>query len=67
MRCCRDIIFGPGGDDYGRDNMMADWECPQCHKVSRHTRRDIRIGINICEKCGWKSEWATIISDKLDK
>jgi ribosomal protein L37AE/L43A len=65
--CCHEIVYGPGSDDYGRDKMMTDWECPQCHEVSRFTRLAIRIGINRCEKCGWMSEWMIMISNKLDK
>ena len=67
MRCCRDIIFGPGDDDYGRDNLLEDWECPDCHNITKFTRRNIRIGIDICPKCGWQSEMARMISESLDK
>jgi len=65
MRCCLDIVYGPGGDDYGRDNMLEGWECPQCHEISNFTRRNIRMGIDICGKCGWESERSIMIRDML--
>jgi rubredoxin len=67
MKCCRDIIFGPGCDDYGRDNILEDWECPECHKMTKFTSRDVRMGINVCPKCGWMSDMARIIDESLNK
>jgi ribosomal protein L37AE/L43A len=59
-------IYGPGDDDYGRDNMYEDWECPNCHVKSKFTRRDIRIGIWKCPNCGWLSKDAQHFADMID-
>jgi ribosomal protein L37AE/L43A len=58
-------VYGPGDDDYGRDNMYEDWECPECHKKSKFTRRDIRTGIWKCPNCNWLSKDAQCINDMI--
>jgi len=55
-QCLHNVVYGPGDDDYGRDNFEEDWECPGCHKKSKFTRRAIRMGIWKCPQCEWISE-----------
>lgn len=62
---CPHTIIGPGDDDYGRDNFIEEWECPQCHKKSPFSRRHIRMGVNECPKCHWLSEYGQQIHDMM--
>ena len=49
-------VIGPVDYDYGRNNFIEEWECPQCHKKSPFARRYIRTGVDECPKCHWLSE-----------
>jgi ribosomal protein L37AE/L43A len=64
--CPCTIVFGPGDDDYGRDNIIEEWECPGCHKTTPFTHREIRSGIYECPKCHWRSEYGQKIHDLVD-
>jgi hypothetical protein len=60
-------IIGPGNDNYGRDFMMADWECPKCHKIFQFTQLDIRLGVFNCPDCDWKSKEAIMWEELIEK
>jgi ribosomal protein L37AE/L43A len=66
-KCHHDIVYGPGDDDYGRDNFEEDWECPGCHKKSKFTRRSIRMGIWKCPQCEWISEDAKQFDKMIER
>jgi ribosomal protein L37AE/L43A len=65
--CPCNIIYGPGDDDYGRDNFIEDWECPQCHEKSPFTRRHIRMGVDECPKCHWLSDYGQKVHDLVER
>ena len=69
MRCCRcePVVYGPGNDNYGMDNMLEDWECPQCHKIFRFSCLSIRTGIDKCENCGWLSDQGKMFENIITK
>jgi len=60
-------MFGPGDDDYGRDNFEEDWICPDCGNIIVMTRLNKRIGYITCPRCGYKNEAAIEVEKMFEK
>jgi hypothetical protein len=73
---CRECIglrlIGPGDDNYGQDNMLTDWACPQCKKITQITQLEDRLSkseiipIN-CKFCGWENGMAKDIREIVER
>jgi len=62
-------LIGPGDDDYGRDNMIVDWECPQCKKITQITGWEAKHATQFgkCKFCGWEGEYIKSIGESIDR